>query len=180
MTTTKTMTAVIIATIFCILSGSTALAQRHGGGFGGGRGFGSSDFMAAELGGPPMATASVGAVFTAIDSIIVTLVIALYFSAISGIRSFTIRFTDTIRTAAIPMVTGTILMIRRIYPGAGYTESLTEELQVHLALAGFYHGSIDGVNGSATRRAIRDYERVHGLPANGQITGRLLSAMGLG
>jgi peptidoglycan hydrolase-like protein with peptidoglycan-binding domain len=36
------------------------------------------------------------------------------------------------------------------------------------------------VSGNATRRAIREYQRAHNLPADGQIRGRLLTTMGLG
>jgi hypothetical protein len=69
----------------------------------------------------------------------------------------------------------------RVYQGsAGYTDSLTGQVQLRLARAGYYHGAIDGVSGNATRRAIRGYERAHNLPADGQIRGRLLTTMGLG
>jgi len=68
-----------------------------------------------------------------------------------------------------------------VYQGnAGYTNSLTGQVQLRLARAGYYHGAIDGVSGNATRRAIREYERAHRLPADGQIRGRLLTTMGLG
>jgi peptidoglycan hydrolase-like protein with peptidoglycan-binding domain len=57
---------------------------------------------------------------------------------------------------------------------------LVGQVQLRLARAGYYHGAVDGVSGNATRRAIRDYERAHSLPADGQIRGRLLTTMGLG
>jgi hypothetical protein len=63
---------------------------------------------------------------------------------------------------------------------AGYTGSLIGQVQLRLARAGYYHGAIDGVSGDATRRAVREYERAHSLPADGQIRGRLLTTMGLG
>jgi hypothetical protein len=70
---------------------------------------------------------------------------------------------------------------RRVYQGnAGYTDSLVGQVQFRLARAGYYHGAIDGVSGNSTRRAIRQYERAHNLPADGQIWGRLLTIMGLG
>jgi hypothetical protein len=51
--------------------------------------------------------------------------------------------------------------------GSGYgygdsNQSRVAELQRRLARAGYYHGAIDGIMGSATRRAIRVYERDHG------------------
>ena len=64
--------------------------------------------------------------------------------------------------------------------GPRYTGSLVEQVQVSLARAGYYHGAIDGVSGDATRRAIREYERGHGLPPDGQIRGALLTKMGWG
>jgi Putative peptidoglycan binding domain len=68
-----------------------------------------------------------------------------------------------------------------VYQGsAGYTEPLIGQVQLRLARSGYYHGAIDGVSGNATRRAIREYERAHSLPADGQIRGRLLTTMGIG
>jgi hypothetical protein len=49
--------------------------------------------------------------------------------------------------------------------GYGYGDSSgsrVAELQSRLARAGYYYGSIDGIMGPATRRAIRAYERDHG------------------
>jgi hypothetical protein len=63
---------------------------------------------------------------------------------------------------------------------AGYTNSVIGQVQLRLARAGYYHGAIDGVSGDATRRAIREYERAHSLPADGQIRSRFLTTMGLG
>jgi hypothetical protein len=42
------------------------------------------------------------------------------------------------------------------------SQSRVAELQRRLSRAGYYHGSIDGVLGPQTRRAIRDYEQQHG------------------
>jgi hypothetical protein len=42
------------------------------------------------------------------------------------------------------------------------SQSRVAELQRRLARAGYYRGSIDGVLGPQTRRAIRAYERDHG------------------
>jgi hypothetical protein len=67
-----------------------------------------------------------------------------------------------------------------VYQGsAGYTDQLVEQIQLRLALAGYYHGSIDGVSGNGTRRAIREYKRAHGLPEDGKIGQQLLTTMGL-
>ena len=63
--------------------------------------------------------------------------------------------------------------------GTGYTDSLVGQVQRSLARAGYYHGSIDGVNGNGTRRAIREYERAHGLPGDGKMGQQLLTTMGL-
>jgi hypothetical protein len=48
------------------------------------------------------------------------------------------------------------------YSNATPTHSRVAELQRRLARAGYYHGSVDGVLGPQTRRAIRAYERDHG------------------
>jgi Putative peptidoglycan binding domain len=63
--------------------------------------------------------------------------------------------------------------------GYGVNGSLVVQVQRGLASAGFYSGPIDGVIGSGTRRAIRAYERSHGLPIDGAIHRRLLATMGL-
>jgi len=42
------------------------------------------------------------------------------------------------------------------------SQSRVAELQRRLSRAGYYNGSIDGVLGPQTRRAIRDYEQAHG------------------
>lgn len=57
--------------------------------------------------------------------------------------------------------------------------SLVIQVQQRLARGGYYRGTIDGVVGSGTRRAIRSYERTHGLPVDGQIDRQLLATMGL-
>ena len=68
-----------------------------------------------------------------------------------------------------------------VYPNrALYSGSLVRQVQLRLAREGLYHSSIDGVNGAATRRAVRQYELAHGLPGDGRIGQRLLSTMGIG
>jgi peptidoglycan hydrolase-like protein with peptidoglycan-binding domain len=52
-------------------------------------------------------------------------------------------------------------------------------VQTELAHHGYYHGAIDGIIGSGTRRAIRGFERSHGLPVDGRIDPQLLAVMGL-
>jgi hypothetical protein len=68
-----------------------------------------------------------------------------------------------------------------IYPSrALYSGSLVRQVQLRLAREGYYRSSIDGMNGTATRKAVRQYELAHGLPGNGRIRQRLLTTMGLG
>ena len=64
------------------------------------------------------------------------------------------------------------------YEGQG-AGNLAVAVQQELRRAGYYRGPIDGVIGSGTRRAIRAYERAHGLPADGRIDDELLGQMGL-
>src|SRR5207253_11102204 len=66
------------------------------------------------------------------------------------------------------------------YPyGGGVNVSVVVQVQRRLASAGFYSGPMDGVMGRGTRRAIRAFERSHGLPVDGTIHRRLLATMGL-
>jgi hypothetical protein len=57
--------------------------------------------------------------------------------------------------------------------------SVIAQVQQILARSGYYHGAIDGVIGSGTRGAIREYERAHGLAVDGRINHQLLARMGL-
>ena len=63
--------------------------------------------------------------------------------------------------------------------GYGVNGSMVVQVQRRLASAGYYSGPIDGVIGRGTRRAIRSFERSHGLPVDGAIHRRLLTTMGL-
>ncbi len=67
------------------------------------------------------------------------------------------------------------------YDSSGYSASVSIVVQVQRRLAsdGYYSGRIDGVIGTGTRRAIRAFERSHGLPVDGAIHRRLLTTMGL-
>jgi hypothetical protein len=65
------------------------------------------------------------------------------------------------------------------YGGYGASASLVVQVQRRLATAGYYSGPVDGLIGSGTRRAIRAFERSHGLPVDGAIHRRLLATMGL-
>jgi hypothetical protein len=64
------------------------------------------------------------------------------------------------------------------YAGNG-SGNLVASVQQRLARAGYYRGAIDGVIGNGTRRAIRSYERSHGLPVDGRIDDDLLGQLGL-
>jgi len=65
------------------------------------------------------------------------------------------------------------------YGGGDSQGSVAVEVQQALAREGYYHGAIDGVVGDGTRRAIRSYERAHGLPVDGRIDSSLLSTIGV-
>jgi Putative peptidoglycan binding domain len=55
--------------------------------------------------------------------------------------------------------------------------SATKSLQAALAQRGYYHGSVDGVWGPQTRKAIRSFQADQGLPVTGQVDGRLIRAL---
>ena len=63
--------------------------------------------------------------------------------------------------------------------GGAYDDSLVGQVQTQLARSGYYHGAVDGVMGPETRRAIRSYERSHGLRVDGAISDSLVGTMGL-
>jgi hypothetical protein len=59
------------------------------------------------------------------------------------------------------------------------TNSLAREVQQSLAMAGFYHGSVDGHLGPLTRNAIGRYQTSHGLPVTQRIDESLLQSLRL-
>lgn len=67
-----------------------------------------------------------------------------------------------------------------VYASARISDDATvAAVQRRLARGGYYHGSVDGVIGPATRSAIRSFERNNGLPIDGEIDSQLLRTMGL-
>jgi Putative peptidoglycan binding domain len=189
--TYKNLTAAAIAVAVCILAGSNAMAQRHGG-FRGGS-FHGSAFRAGPGPGISRSFSPAGPRFA-------------HGAAQSRMfrngdrdrhrhhgRDFDNRFVffgdfwDPFYDypysyyGYYPYEYGYDRYDQPAYQaGPRYTGSLVEQVQLRLARAGYYHGAIDGVSGNATRRAIREYERGHGLPPDGQIRGTLLTTMGLG
>jgi len=64
--------------------------------------------------------------------------------------------------------------------GLGKDYSMVRRVQRQLASSGYYHGEIDGIMGSGTRSAIRNYQRDKDLRVDGEIGNELLSSMGSG
>jgi peptidoglycan hydrolase-like protein with peptidoglycan-binding domain len=118
-----------------------------------------------------------------IGSVIETSTIGSSSLAILGTRSFTIPIhtTDTIPMAIILTVTLTSLTMS-LFTKAGWDTATRwlEKSSSTWRVQAINHGSIDGVSGSKTRRAIRAYEHAHALPQDGRIGQRLLMTMGLG
>jgi peptidoglycan hydrolase-like protein with peptidoglycan-binding domain len=52
-------------------------------------------------------------------------------------------------------------------------------VQTKLAEQSYYQGSVDGVIGSTTLQAIRQYQTDHGLAVTGKIDPKLLDALGV-
>lgn len=52
-------------------------------------------------------------------------------------------------------------------------------VQTKLTDDGYYHGQIDGVLGSSSLEAIRQFQSDHGLAVNGKIDPKLLDALGI-
>jgi Putative peptidoglycan binding domain len=200
----KKLIAVTITLIVCALTGSNVMG--HGGGGFGGSGFGGGGGFRGGFGGSTFHGGGAfgrggfngrgfsggfsngrfrggfrGEAFAVIGSTIATSTIGSSSLAILAPRSFTIPMpiTDTIPDIILT-ITDTILTINL------FTKAALDTLTLWLGksssvwlVPGYYHGAIDGVSGTATRRAIRQYERAHGLPADGQIGGRLVTTMGL-
>jgi peptidoglycan hydrolase-like protein with peptidoglycan-binding domain len=62
-------------------------------------------------------------------------------------------------------------------PAAKWTADQIKEAQEGLKRAKVYNGPVNGVLDSATRRAIRAYQRAHKLPVNGELSDSLLTML---
>jgi hypothetical protein len=181
MTYRNLIAATIVVTV-CILAGSNAMAQRHGGfgggGFRGGGGFGRNGFGGGGFRGGFNGHGFRGDRFRHRD-----FGDRFIFFGDFGDPFFyyPYRYYGYYPYGYYPYDYGYNSYAEPVYQGsAAYTDPLIGQVQLRLARAGYYHGAIDGVSGNATRRAIREYERAHSLPADGQIRGRLLTTMGIG
>jgi Putative peptidoglycan binding domain len=65
------------------------------------------------------------------------------------------------------------------YGSKEYWTDLAMSVQNKLTADGYYHGQIDGVLGSSSLEAIRQFQSDHGLAANGKIDPKLLDALGI-
>ena len=58
-------------------------------------------------------------------------------------------------------------------------ENKIAEAQSRLKELGFYHGKIDGVMGSATEKAIKDYQRSAGISLTGNLDDKTIQSLGI-
>ena len=72
--------------------------------------------------------------------------------------------TCRLRLAALPIVLAALVLAS---PALGSRDAGLAALQVALQSRGVYAGSIDGIKGAATTRAIKRFQRRAGLPADG-------------
>ncbi len=61
----------------------------------------------------------------------------------------------------------------------GSTGSTVRQIQSKLKSWGYYSGSVDGVYGSATERAVRAFQKKNGLTVDGKAGPKTLAAMGI-
>jgi hypothetical protein len=83
--------------------------------------------------------------------------------------------TCSLRFTALPIVLASLMLAS---PALGARDAGLAALQVALQSRGLYAGSIDGVKGSATTRAIKRFQRLAGLPADGVVGVRTRLALG--
>jgi Putative peptidoglycan binding domain len=60
-----------------------------------------------------------------------------------------------------------------------YWRGLAVSVQSELARRGYYHGEVDGMIGSRSRAAIKEFQASKGLPGTGMIDAKLLKALGI-
>ena len=61
----------------------------------------------------------------------------------------------------------------------GSSGATVTQIQTRLKSWGYYSGSVDGVYGSATERAVKYFQRTNGLTADGQAGDKTLAALGI-
>ena len=61
----------------------------------------------------------------------------------------------------------------------GSSGATVTQIQTRLKGWGYYSGSIDGIYGSATERAVKYFQRTNGLSADGQAGDKTLAALGI-
>ncbi len=61
----------------------------------------------------------------------------------------------------------------------GSSGATVTQIQTRLKSWGYYSGSIDGIYGSATERAVKYFQRTNGLSADGQAGDNTLAALGI-
>ncbi|NVK33144.1 MAG: peptidoglycan-binding protein [Rhodobacteraceae bacterium] len=81
-------------------------------------------------------------------------------------------FVTRDRPAPVPGDEATTVMPQPISP-------LVLDIQMGLRRLGIYEGSLDGLMGPATERAIRNYQRMQGRPETGEASDELLAIMTL-
>lgn len=61
----------------------------------------------------------------------------------------------------------------------GSSGATVTQIQTRLKSWGYYDGTVDGIYGSATERAVRYFQRVNGLAVDGQTGAKTLAALGI-
>jgi hypothetical protein len=63
--------------------------------------------------------------------------------------------------------------------GTEYWSKLATSVQTKLAQRGYYRGSIDGILGSGSQRAIKEFQTAQGMRVTGRIDPKLLKSLGI-
>ena len=82
------------------------------------------------------------------------------------------------------MINLAVLAVFQALPAAaaykkGYAGSVVTQIQQKLSQWGYYSGSVDGVYGSQTEKAVRQFQRKNGLTVDGVAGKQTLAAMGI-
>jgi peptidoglycan hydrolase-like protein with peptidoglycan-binding domain len=62
-------------------------------------------------------------------------------------------------------------------PTSGLDPALVRDAQLELAERGYYHGELDGIDGKATRKAVRDFQADAGLEVTGTVDQELVDEL---
>lgn len=101
-----------------------------------------------------------------------------------GVISMSVKHKKIILAVALIFAVNTLIIALAQSADAalykrGSSGATVTQIQTRLKSWGYYSGSVDGIYGSATERAVKYFQRTNGLTADGQAGDKTLAALGI-